>query len=184
MPRGLNSTLKTELAKDSFRLCNLVFIDVGSGIRLTDYAHDVVDGSNTYSVSDHVLNIGEPKESRELRVNTMSLSLSGVEQTYISLFLGNDYVNRQILIQKAAISSTGTIVGSPFVAFDGRLTRFEVTERRDSSEVIVEAASHWADFDKKSGRLTNNNSQQQYFPGDVGFEYAANTVRDLKWGRK
>jgi hypothetical protein len=184
MPRGLNSTLKTELAKDGFRLCNLIYIDVGSGIRLTDYAHDITYSSNTYSVSDHVLNVGEPKESRELRVNTMSLSLSGVEQTYISLFLSSDYVNRQILVQKAAIAADGSIVGAPFIAFDGRLTRFEVTERKTSSEVIVEAASHWADFDKKSGRLTNNNSQQQYFPGDVGFEYAANTIRDLKWGRK
>ena len=56
MPRGLNSTLKTELAKDGFRLCNLIYIDVGSGIRLTDYAHDITYSSNTYSVSDHVLN--------------------------------------------------------------------------------------------------------------------------------
>jgi len=184
MPRGLNSTLKTELAKDSFRMCSLVFIDVGSGVRLTDYAHDLTYSSNTYSASDHLLKIGEPKESRDLRVNTVSISLSGVEQTYISLFLGNDYVNRQILIYRAAISSAGAIVGAPFLAFDGRLTRFEITESRNSSEVIVEAASHWADFDKKSGRLTNNNSQQQFFPGDVGFEYAANTIRDLKWGRK
>lgn len=184
MPRGLNSTFKTELAKDSFRLCSLVFIDVGSGVRLTDYAHDIVYDSNTYSSSDHLLKIGEPKESRDLRVNTMSISLSGVEQTYISLFLGNDYVNRQILVYRAGITAAGAVVGAPFLAFDGRLTRFEITESRNNSEVIVEAASHWADFDKKSGRLTNNNSQQQFFPGDVGFQYAANSVRDLKWGRK
>ena len=44
-------------------------------------------------------------------------------------------------------------------------------------------ASHWADFEKKAGRFSNNNSQQYFFSGDVGFEYAANTVKDLKWGR-
>ena len=184
MPRGLNSTLITELEKDSFRLCSLVFIDVGSGVRLTDYGHDITYDSNTYLSSEHLLKIGEPKESRELRVNTMSLLLSGVEQTYISLFLGNDYINRQLLIYRAGISSAGAVIGEPFLAFDGRLTRFEITEGRNLSEVTVEAASHWADFDKKSGRLTNNNSQQQFFPDDIGFQYAANTIRDLKWGRK
>lgn len=184
MPRGLNSSLKTALQQDSFRFCNLIYIDVGSGIRLTDYGHDISYSSNTYSASDHLLRVGEAKESRELRVNTLSLSLSGVEQTYISLFLGSDYVNRQIIMYKAAIDDAGAIIGAPFVAFDGRLTRYEITESGDGSEVVIEAASHWADFDKKAGRLTNNNSQQQYFLGDVGFEYAANTIRDLKWGRK
>lgn len=183
MPRGLDSSFIAELAKDSFDLCTLIFIDVGSGVYLTDYAHDITYSGDIYSASDHLISVGSPTESRDLRVNTLSIGLSGVEQTYISLFLQNDFVNRQVLIYKAAINA-GSIVGAPMVLFDGRLTRFEVRESDDTSEVVVEVASHWADFDKTNGRLTNNNSQQFYFSGDVGFEYAANTVRDLKWGRK
>ena len=186
MPRNLNATLKNELAKDGFDLCTLIFIDIGAGIYLTDYFHNVSYGGNTYNTSDHLVSIGSPRESRDLRVNTLNVTLSGVEQTYISAFLQNDFVNRQVLIHRAAMSA-GSIVGAPMVLFDGRMTRFEVSESDRSSEVTLEVASHWADFEKKAGRLTNNNSQQFFFPStplDVGFEYAANTVRDLKWGRK
>lgn len=183
MPRGINSSLITELAKDSFNLATLLSIDVGSGVYLTDYAHDITYSGDTYTASDHLISVGSPKESRDLRVNTVNIGLSGVEQTYISLFLQNEFINRQVLIYKAAISA-GSIVGAPMTLFDGRLTRFEVRESGSNSEVIIEVASHWADFEKTNGRLTNNNSQQFYFSGDLGFQYAANTVRDLKWGRK
>jgi len=44
-------------------------------------------------------------------------------------------------------------------------------------------ASHWADFEKKSGRVTNSNSQSLHFAGDKGFDFAANIVKDIKWGR-
>jgi hypothetical protein len=186
MPRNINSALITELAKDSFDLCSLVSIDLGTGIYLTDYYHDVSYSGNTYDSSDHLISMGSPRESRDLRVNTLNVTLSGVEQTYISAFLQNDFINRQVLIYRAAMSDGG-IIGAPMTLFDGRLTRFEVRESNTRSELVLEVASHWADFEKEAGRLTNNNSQQFFFPNtplDVGFEYAANTVRDLKWGRK
>lgn len=184
MPRGLDSSLITELAKDDFNLCSLLFMDIGNGIRLTDYAHDITYSSNTYSASDHLLSIGAPKETRDLRVNTLTVTLSGVEQTYITLMLTNDYVNRPVQFYKAAISASGAIIGSPMLAFDGRMTRFEIREGSGTSEVSIEVASHWADFEKKAGRRTNTNSHQRFFPSDKGFDFAAKTVRDLRWGKK
>ena len=59
----------------------------------------------TYSIS-------ESKESRELRVNTMSLSLSGVEQTYISLFLGKARQQADP-DSEGRYQPAGAIVGSP-----------------------------------------------------------------------
>jgi len=184
MPRGISAALITELAKDSFNLCNLIFIDVGSGLYLTDYFHDITYDGNDYLASDHLIGVGSPRESRDLRVNNLTVQVSGVEQSYISLFLQNDFVNKQAIIRKAGIDDDGSIIGDPMITFNGRVTRFEIRESKSTSEVSIEIASHWADFDKKGGRLTNNNSQQFFFDGDIGFEYAANTVRDLKWGRK
>jgi len=50
--------------------------------------------------------------------------------------------------------------------------------------LTVEIASHWKDFEKENGRRTNHNTQQLYFDGDLGFEFAAKTIKDLKWGRE
>ena len=43
--------------------------------------------------------------------------------------------------------------------------------------------SHWADFEKKSGRKTNNTSQQRFFSADKGMEFSSENVLDIKWGR-
>jgi hypothetical protein len=184
MPRGLDAATKTALASDYVRLVNLIYLDIGSGVYITDHAIDLTYDSNTYESSNDLISIGEPKESRELRVNTLTLGLSGADQTYIALFLQNEFINKQAKFYKAVLQSDNvSIAGSPITMFDGRMVRWEINESRTTSEVLIEVASHWADFDKKAGRLTNGTSQGRFFDGDDGFEFAANTVKDLQWGR-
>lgn len=183
MSRAVHASVIAELSKDSFRLCHLVSFGISTGIYLTDYAHDIVYSGNTYIASDGLLSVSSPQETQELRVGQTNITVSGVDQLFIGLFLLQDWINRSATIRRAVISESGTVIGTPITIFSGQITQFEVDERRDSSEVTIAMASHWADFEKKAGRFTNNNSQQYFFAGDVGFEYAANTVKDLKWGR-
>jgi hypothetical protein len=58
-----------------------------------------------------------------------------------------------------------------------------MTETSNDSKLNVQMASHWSDFERKAGRYTNPNSQALFFTGDKGFDFAANIVKDLKWGR-
>lgn len=184
MTRPINSSVITELAKDNFRLCHLVHFALSSDIYITDYGHDLSYGGNTYLASDSLLAIASPQETQELRVGQINVTLSAAEQSFVSIFLNQNWINREATISRAVISASGTVIGAPIVVFNGQITQFQIDEGGDKSDVTVALASHWADFDKKAGRFTNNNSQQYFFDGDLGFEYAANTVKDLKWGRK
>lgn len=184
MPRNVSAAMKTALASDGFRMAHLVYLSISSGIRATDCPSAIVYDSNTYNPSVYLLEVGSPSESRDLRVNQLGLQFSGVGQSYQSIFLNNDWLNRQGKVWKAVIDDTGAIVGDPLVVFDGQITNWQFQESGGSSKVTVSLSSHWADFQKKQGRLTNNNSQQFYFSGDVGFEYASHTVKDIRWGRK
>ena len=183
MTRVVHASVITELAKDGFRLCHLIYFDISTGVYLTDYGHDVSYPGDTYLASDGLLGVSSPQETQELRVGQTNVTLSGVDQTFTALFLTQNWINREATISRAVLNSSGAVIGSPIVVFSGQITQFQVDEGRQSSEVTVAMASHWADFEKKAGRFTNNNSQQYFFSGDVGFEYAANTVKDLKWGR-
>jgi hypothetical protein len=93
-------------------------------------------------------------------------------------------MNKQGKVFKLVMNDSGAIVGAPLLVFDGQITNWQFQESAGNSKVQVSLSSHWADFEKKQGRLTNNSSQQFYFSTDVGFQYAAHTVRDIKWGRK
>ena len=183
MSRGLNPDTILELQKNAFNICHIVEFQFDTPQYLTDYGHDITHNSQVYDSSSALLSIASPKESHDLRVNSINLELSGVNQTFISLFLTSNWINKKVIISKAAINN-GQIVGDPFVVFDGQMTQFEIDEDKKSSRVIVSIASHWADFEKTNGRFTNDNSQQYIFPGDKGMEYAANSIRDIKWGRK
>ena len=97
--------------------------------------------------------------------------------------MSQTYIDRQVTVQRVLLGNDYSIIGDPILIYDGRIQSFSITDNSDTSTVSIMASSHWADFEKKAGRRTNHNSQQIYFPGDLGFEFAPNTVRDLKWGR-
>ena len=54
---------------------------------------------------------------------------------------------------------------------------------KKNSTVGLSIVSHWADFEKKNGRKTNNTSQKRFFSTDVGMDFSSQTVLDIKWGR-
>ena len=88
------------------------------------------------------------------------------------------------MIYRAVFAEGDGIIGEPIIVFDGLITSFSIDDSREKSVIEVELASHWKDFEKENGRKTNHNSQQIHFPGDKGFEYAAKSIKGIKWGRK
>lgn len=184
MPRNINSTLLTALEQDDVRMVHLIYLGISSGLYYTDNAFDITYDSNTYDATPYLLEVGSPRESRDLRVNQMNVQFSGVGLSLSGVFLTNNWMNKPATIYKAALNANGTLAGTPLTVFNGQISNWQFNESGSKSTVTVAISSHWSDFQKKQGRLTNTNSQQFYFSGDLGFQYAAHTVRDLKWGRK
>ena len=67
--------------------------------------------------------------------------------------------------------------------YKGQIDEFNIQESDTESIVELQIVSHWADFEKRSGRKTNNTSQQRFFSNDVGMDFSSQTVQDIKWGR-
>lgn len=183
MSREIDSATITALNSDNLNLANLVQMDFPTPIKLTDWARDVVALSTTFDSSSDLLEIDQFTESSEVQVNASTISLSGVSQTFVSLFLTNDYIDVRTRIWKAVLDNSDSVIGAPILVFDGRITNYSIVDSDTTSTVDVEVSSHWKDFDLHNGRKTNHNTQQLYFSGDRGFEFAAETSKDLKWGK-
>lgn len=183
MPRSVNSSTLTSLQQDAIRLAHLVRIDLDTQLFLTDYSHEVSYLTNRYIPASHLLSFDATQETQELRVGTVTINISGVDQAYISFFLNQQYMNRRVRIWLAILNSAGQIIGDPIKTFDGEITGYSLQESRDSCVINMKVASHWADFERKTGRLTNNNSQQYFFPTDTGMRFAADSIKDIKWGK-
>lgn len=183
MSRTLHASVLTEIDNDSVTMCHLIYLGLSTSVYLTDAAHDIDYDSNTYTASNYFMSMDDVSESSEVRVGSLSITLSSVGQTYLSAFLNNPYIGKQVVIYRAFLNATGAIIGTPVVMYDGRIDGFDMNETRNESTMNISVASHWSDFEKKSGRYTNPNSQGIFFSSDKGFDFAAVSVKDLKWGR-
>ena len=68
--------------------------------------------------------------------------------------------------------------------FYGSIDEYKISDTTETANLILTVTSHWANFSKTSGRTTSDNSQQRFFNGDKGMEFAALTLQDIRWGRE
>ena len=187
MTRNLTSAVKTELATNDIRPVHLITLGFGTPVNITDCSFSItssVSGSSvTYNASDFILGISNHTEETDITKSTINLNLSGADTTFISTVLNENVVNDNVDIYRAFLDSSNAIIADPFLLYKGKIESFEIEESDTSSIVSLSIVSHWADFEKKNGRKTNNTSQQRFFSGDVGMDFASQTVQDIKWGR-
>jgi len=183
MSRGLDAATITALSSDNFDLATLVYMGFSTPVRITDWGRDVSDGSDTFLTSGAFLNLSDIAETSELRVNEVALSLSGVDQEFISIMMQQPFLNQELKIWRVVLSNEA-VVGSPILAFDGLMTGCKIVEDMPDSKVEISVASHWKNFDRVAGRSTNDGSQKRFYPSDNGLSLASDTEREIFWGRK
>ena len=185
MSRGLHSTLKTELATDHLDQIHLIQFTIGSTIyyRTTAYFDITYDG-NTYTAGADLLQIPTITESSTVSTSTVNFSLEGASQTFISLFLNNEHIHRPVKIIRGYLTDAGALVTNPYTIFLGYISGYGINETMTTSRISVNVANHWANFEMKRGRRTNDNSQQQVFGGDKFFEFSNAMMIDIEWGKK
>ena len=89
----------------------------------------------------------------------------------ISDLLNYGHLNKKITIQRAYINATTNALIEAISIFSGRVDGMQISDTNDKSEITLTVSNHWSDFNRKAGRKTSSNSQQQYFPDDKGFDY-------------
>ena len=123
MPRGLTSAVKTELATGKIRPVLLIEIGFSTPVYLTDASFDItssVSGSSrTYLSNGHLQSISNINETNVPTKNTLSVSLSGVDQTYISVALNENIINKNVYIYKGFLDNSLSLISDPFLSFFG-----------------------------------------------------------------
>ena len=187
MARGLSSAVKTELATGNISPILLVYIGFASPLYLTNsgfpLTSSVSGSSQTYTASGHLKGISNTTETNKPTKNSLSISLSAVDQTYVSVILNENVIGKEVKIWKGYLDSSNAIISDPFLLYYGTIDEYKISDSTSTATIVLNITSHWGNFDKQNGRTTTDNSQQRFFSGDKGMEFASLTVRDLRWGR-
>ena len=188
MARTLTKALKNELLTNEIRPVHLLSIGFATPVNITDNSlsltSSVSGSSTTYTASPFLVATPTFTEETDLTKTSLNITLSGADTTFISTVLNENIVNDTVDIFRGLLDSNNALIADPILLYSGNIDTFQISESETESNVILTVVSHWADFDKKSGRQTNNNSQQRFFNTDVGMDFSSQTVLDLKWGRR
>jgi len=188
MARGLSSAVKTELATGNIAPVHLIDLNFATPLYLTDCSFNLTSSisgsSRTYTASGHLLGVGNTQEGSTPIKNSFNLTLSGVDQSFISIALNENIINSTVQIYRAFLNSSNAIISDPFLLFDGFIDQYSIEDDTTTANIGLNITSHWGNFEKVSGRRTSDTSQQRFFSGDKGFEFSALTVQDIKWGRE
>tara|TARA_Y100000310_G_scaffold54745_2_gene50166 strand:+ start:1086 stop:1889 length:804 start_codon:yes stop_codon:yes gene_type:complete len=151
--------------------CTLTVIVMTDYYQFTDFSSDIVDGSDTYSANGFLQKIGSISESAGITTGSLSLSLSGVNQTFISDLLGNGHIHRKMIVKRAFINASTNALIESFSIYTGHVEGMDITDSDKTSLINLRIANQWSDFARLSGRRTNSGSQNQFFPNDKGFDF-------------
>tara|TARA_Y100000592_G_scaffold96477_1_gene165053 strand:- start:752 stop:1333 length:582 start_codon:yes stop_codon:yes gene_type:complete len=193
MTRQLASSLETKLGAKSIFGVDLIELQLSTALYFTSSNIDIDfdsntapdSGVNTYLAQGQFLYFGNIVESSDLRVGQVDLTFTAVDTTTVALLLNNNYMNKRVVIYRAILDEDYSFTSDDvFTVFDGRIMNYNIRETDSTATVTMTVASLFADFERKNGRRTNNASQQRVFSSDLGMNFSAEIVKDIKWGRK
>ena len=163
---------------------HLIQFTIGSDIyyRTTAYFDLTYDG-NTYIADATLLKIPAITEANKISTSNVTFNIEGASQTFISLLLNNEHIHRPVKIIRGYLTDVGVLIDNPYTIFLGYISGYAITDSETSSTISIQVSNHWANFEMKRGRRTNDNSQQLIFSGDKFFEFSNSMMVDVEWGK-
>ena len=183
--RGMSASMLAEIAKDDVLSCLLIEVYADSGtLFFTNAYMDLSWNSNTYSAAGNFISVSRITESINNEIPTMTLSLSGVASANVALALGQDLIDRQVIVRRAYLDASYAVISDPLEQFNGNISSHpSIIDNRGASTIEIRVSSHWADFERVAGRRTNNEDQQTLYSGDTFFLFTSEIIKDAPWGR-
>ena len=167
----------------------------GVEIFMTDCYKDLsleIDGStNTYQATGNLLSFDTVKESTDLQISSISIVLSGVDRTFTAALLSYEYLDQPIRVYRVFLDDNEVVQHVPLLTFSGNIDTPVITDdpNSGSSTISISAASTFVDFERRSGRKTNQSEQDLYrsvnelTDADTGYEFNADMRTEIWWGR-
>tara|TARA_S200002703_G_scaffold102811_1_gene89066 strand:+ start:1505 stop:2080 length:576 start_codon:yes stop_codon:yes gene_type:complete len=187
----LSNVQNTYLAGNSLLALTLVEIDIfgGSTVRYTDGPFDITYGGNTYEAQGNFMGISETSEVSELQITNISLTINGLDVSNVQTFCKSSQINQLVTIRRVFLdpndySLIGDSAGDEaIVLFKGKIAGYKTVNATDTATITLDVNSLFTNFNRLTGRRTNQSSLQQEFPNDFGFQYSHESIRDIKWGK-
>lgn len=114
--------------------------------------------------------VADVKEDAELRPNSITLTLSGVDAALVTAAMAEKYHGRAVTIYDGFLDTTTfALLATPEVKFRGLMDYMTVDLGGNTGSITVHCESELARWEKPRELLYTHESQQLLYPTDLGF---------------
>ena len=181
MSRGLNTNIVDALDDSVVRpffALDLLFDDPNKLYFWSGIGDLSLDG-NTYTGAGNLLSISELRESSDIAAYGATLTLSGIDNSLLSLALAEPYQGRRAIV-KFGVLSCGTRYSS--TVFVGEMDQMNINVGPETSTIELDVESRLVDLQRPRLRRYTDADQKSRFSGDDAFEFVTRIQNEsLEW---
>jgi len=184
MPRTLEQLVASEIIE--YYDCVAVNIDATHNYYFTQAPYNISVGSQLFNAAGGLLSISEYVDNASFSIDKLSIGLAGIVEmedgsSVMETVQTIDYIDKPVTIYRAFMEQNK--VAHTIVLFKGYINGINAVfnTEGDTTQTSIDITSHWSDFDRVSTRYTNSKSQQEFFPADLGFDYAVDIQKEVTW---
>jgi len=142
-------------------------------MRLYSGYGDLVWDSATWLGNGYFTGISDYDESAGIEATNMEVSLVGVPQALISLFLSESTHGSNGGVWLGFLDSSGAVIADPYLLFDGALSAPQIDDNPDIATISFSLESELVWLNRSSELRYTHESQQTLYEGDLGFQYVS-----------
>lgn len=199
--RGITSQALLDAINDQvvtfYEMFEITTVQNGSDVvyRLTNAPQDITYDSNTYKAFGQYIGAGAVEENANQDIPQIKIQISGIapyesgaigestDTSFMQTILADTttYIDQPVKMFRAFYGLNNAQIGS-FLLFEGQTVSASIEyDNQGISAVNMTVSSHWVNFQRYTGRFTNTNSQQSFFPNDTGLDKAERVQKDIIW---
>jgi hypothetical protein len=188
MSHSLETSQAAALAADHFMGAAFVRLDFAAPIFLSSLPYDMQwndgTGIKTWKGAGNLGTISPVSENADLQATGVSLTLAGLDPSFISTALGEQYQGKAIQIWFCPLNTgTGQLIGTPLRIYAGRIDTMDV-EAGETASITLTGEGRLVDFFRPRVARYTDAEQQARFPGDLGLQYVSSLQdKTITWGR-
>ena len=125
----------------------------------------------------------------DLQITSINLVISALDIDNVRTLANSNQINQDVSVYRSFLDPTdNSLIGDStgdkaILLFKGNITGYTVNSSTDTANITLDVSSQFLNFERTNGRRTNLGSFHKEFPEDYGFEFAHESLRDIKWGK-
>jgi len=172
MSRAFGAASAAAFIAPNVSVITFVMLDFASGIvRLHNSIGTYTWGGEDWVGVGSLGSVSQLEEGADVSPYGITLTVSALDADVSGAALNEDYFMRPVEIYIGALSSDDELLNTPLQMWAGHMDVMDVTAGAENDQISIKCESELAAFDRSSNLKYTTQAQQDFYPGDLFFDF-------------